>query len=142
MGSRILLINPWIYDFAAYNLWSRPLGLLKVAENLSSFDVELSLIDCVDASERKKFGSGKFVSEAVNKPPALKNVPRLYKRYGIAVDELAEKARKSLPVDMVFMTSIMSHWFRGCERRWRSPVRKFCVIAAFDARDGRIVSLC
>ena len=25
---RILGINPWIYDFAAYNLWSRPAGLL------------------------------------------------------------------------------------------------------------------
>jgi len=27
---RILLINPWIYDFAAYDLWVKPLGLLSL----------------------------------------------------------------------------------------------------------------
>jgi radical SAM superfamily enzyme YgiQ (UPF0313 family) len=28
---RILLVNPWIYDFAAYNLWARPLGVRDFA---------------------------------------------------------------------------------------------------------------
>ena len=32
----ILLINPWIYDFAAYDLWSKPLGLLYIAALLKS----------------------------------------------------------------------------------------------------------
>jgi len=27
----ILLINPWITDFAAYNFWIKPLGLLYIA---------------------------------------------------------------------------------------------------------------
>jgi hypothetical protein len=27
----ILLINPWIEDFAAYDFWARPLGLLTIA---------------------------------------------------------------------------------------------------------------
>ena len=25
---RILLVNPWIHDFAAYDLWAKPLGLM------------------------------------------------------------------------------------------------------------------
>jgi hypothetical protein len=28
---RVLCINPWIYDFAAYDHWSKPLGLLYIA---------------------------------------------------------------------------------------------------------------
>ncbi|MDI6889520.1 MAG: hypothetical protein QMC83_01070 [Thermodesulfovibrionales bacterium] len=48
MKPRILLVNPWIYDFAAFNFWLRPLGLLKVAEYFSSFVTELTLIDCLE----------------------------------------------------------------------------------------------
>lgn len=37
MKLRILLINPWMYDFAAVNLCSKPIGLLKVtSKNLVS----------------------------------------------------------------------------------------------------------
>jgi hypothetical protein len=28
MSKQILLINPWIHDFAAYDFWLKPLGLL------------------------------------------------------------------------------------------------------------------
>ena len=28
MGKNILLVNPWIHDFAAYDFWLKPLGLL------------------------------------------------------------------------------------------------------------------
>jgi len=63
MKLKILLINPWIYDFAAYNLWSRPLGLLKVAEYLSAFDAEIKLIDCADSFEIKRYGTGRFKAE-------------------------------------------------------------------------------
>ena len=50
MKLKIVLVNPWIYDFAAFNLWARPLGLLRVAEHLSSFDTELFFIDCTGTS--------------------------------------------------------------------------------------------
>ncbi len=33
---RVLLINPWIYDFAAYSFWSSPLGLLYVGSILAT----------------------------------------------------------------------------------------------------------
>ena len=26
----ILLVNPWIHDFAAYDFWAKPLGLLTL----------------------------------------------------------------------------------------------------------------
>jgi len=34
MSHSLVLINPWIYDFAAYDLWSKPLGLLYIGAYL------------------------------------------------------------------------------------------------------------
>ena len=116
MKLKILLINPWIYDFAAYNLWARPLGLLKVAEYLSAYDVDLSFIDCTDSFEIKKYGTGRFRSEAVDKPGVLKNVPLQYRRYGIAIDEFAERVKAFMPFDMVMLTSVMSYWYPGVQQ--------------------------
>ena len=42
-----LLINPWITDFAAYNLWAEPLGLLYVASILHVAGADVSYIDCL-----------------------------------------------------------------------------------------------
>ena len=38
-GKNLLLINPWIYDFTAYDLWSQPLGLLYIASFLQSHGI-------------------------------------------------------------------------------------------------------
>ena len=116
MKLNILLINPWIYDFAAFNLWSKPLGLFKVAEYLSSFDTEILFIDCTDSGEIKKYGTGKYRSEAMEKGALLKDVPREYKRYGIRVDEFVERIKDVMPVDLVFMTSGMSYWYPGIQK--------------------------
>jgi radical SAM superfamily enzyme YgiQ (UPF0313 family) len=112
---RILLVNPWIYDFAAANLWARPLGLLKVAECLSAYDMELSLIDCADSFRGMKRGRSKYPKEEVKKPQCLKSVPRTFGRYGIGVDEFRTRLREKGPFDVVFMTSVMSYWYPGVQ---------------------------
>ena len=33
--NKVLLINPWIYDFAVFDMWSRPIGLLYIGGLLS-----------------------------------------------------------------------------------------------------------
>ncbi|MFN3395378.1 MAG: B12-binding domain-containing radical SAM protein [Thermodesulfovibrionales bacterium] len=116
MRYRILLVNPWIYDFAAYNLWSRPLGLIKVAEYLSSFDVSLTFIDCTDACVSQRYGTGRFKKEVVEKPDILKDIPRLYKRYGISIDDFVSKVKAEMPYDMILVTSIMSYWYPGVQK--------------------------
>lgn len=116
MKLNVLLVNPWIYDFAAYNLWSRPLGLLKVAEYLSQFDTEIKLIDCTDSFNIKKYGSGKFKTEIVEKPELLRDIPFFYKRYGISIDEFVNKIKDFMPFDIVMMTSIMSYWYPGVQK--------------------------
>jgi len=113
---RILLVNPWIYDFAAYGLWASPLGLLRVAEYLSAFNAEISFIDCTDSLVPKRYGTGKFRAEVVDKPEVLKEVPRQYKRYGISVGEFREKVRAFMPFDIVLMTSVMTYWYPGVQK--------------------------
>ncbi len=116
MKLRVLLINPWIYDFAAANLWSRPLGLLKVAEHLSVFDAELSLIDCTDVSLKTDSGIGKYPKEPVEKPGCLKRVPRTFGRYGITEGDFRLRLSQAAPFDIVFVTSIMSWWYPGVQK--------------------------
>jgi hypothetical protein len=116
---RILLINPWIHDFAAFNLWARPLGLLEVAEYLSAFDVDLLFIDCADACDPGAFGSGKYRSEIIPKPGMLRTIPRYYKRYGIAVDDFRSRLQACMPFDIVLMTSMMTYWYPGVQETIR-----------------------
>ena len=48
MKPSLILINPWIYDFAAYDLWSKPLGLLYLASELRRKGFTIHLMDCMD----------------------------------------------------------------------------------------------
>jgi len=115
MKLRILLINPWIYDFATYNLWARPLGLLKVAEYLSSFDVALSIIDCMEDFAVTKYGAGHYSFDEVAKPEILKEVRRKFKRYGMPPEIFSKRLKKSGPIDLVVMTSMMAYWYPGIQ---------------------------
>jgi hypothetical protein len=45
----ILLINPWIHDFAAYDFWSKPIGLLYLASILRYHDCRVSYIETCPA---------------------------------------------------------------------------------------------
>ncbi len=116
MKPKIVLINPWVYDFAAVNLWSLPLGLLKVAELLSRYELELSLIDCTGVSAHGRFGTGRYPKEKVQKPACLASVPRKFGRYGMAVDEFRKTLAEHAPFDLVLLTSIMSYWYPGVQK--------------------------
>ena len=116
MKLKVLLINPWIYDFAAVNMWARPLGLLKVAEFLSAWDVELALVDCMDAGVTKRYGCGNYPKEVVGKPPCLKAVPRKFGRYGISPEEFTGTILSHGRPDLVLVTSVMSYWYPGVQR--------------------------
>jgi hypothetical protein len=68
----ILLINPWIYDFTAYDFWLKPLGLLYIAAILKKHsDFSLHFIDCLDRHhpllgrklKTKPDGRGAFLKE-------------------------------------------------------------------------------
>jgi radical SAM superfamily enzyme YgiQ (UPF0313 family) len=114
MKSKFLLINPWIYDFSAVNLWSRPLGLLHVAEYLSQYDIDIHLIDCTDMYKtNRRYGTGKFPREIIEKPDILQTVPRNFARYGMSTDTFIDLLTTYGPFDMVCVTSVMTYWYPG-----------------------------
>lgn len=110
---RALLINPWIHDFSALNLWSAPLGLLKVAEYISLFECEILYIDCLKTVKHKSYGTGKYNRQQIQKPSVLKQIPRKFCRYGIMPEEFQSRLKSVTPVDIVFATSIMTYWYTG-----------------------------
>ena len=121
---KALLINPWIYDFAAYNFWIRPLGLYHVAEWLWERGVEVSLVDALSPFK----APGRLPREAVERPQLLEGIPRKYSRYGVSPNDFAARIRACLPFDMVFVTSSMSYWYEGVNMAV-SAVRQACLDA-------------
>lgn len=120
MHKKLLLINPWIYDFTAYDLWSKPLGLLYLASFLREMAFEIRYIDCLEEERQthpsKKYGVGPFTREIIPKPPILEHIPRHYARYGISEENFIQALKKNKDVDAVLVTSIMTYWYPGVER--------------------------
>ncbi len=124
---KILLVNPYIYDFTAYDLWLRPLGLLYIASVLKTYThCELYWLDTLNRFQECAFppddpakkhshsnGRGKFHREIVERPDKYKNVPRLYARYGIPLDTFHRKLDQIPDVDIILVTSLMTYWIDG-----------------------------
>ncbi len=125
----ILLVNPWIHDFAAYDYWAKPLGLLSIASLLQRQGVQVHLIDCLNSvhpdlvheshasmPKRTLWGSGNYRKEEIEKPEILRHVARKYSRYGISPSIFERELRAVPRPDAVFVTSMMTYWYPGvCE---------------------------
>jgi len=113
----VLLVNPWIYDFAAHNLWIEPLGLLTIAAVLRERGYAVSVLDCLaphpGAPVARADGSGKFLKIEVKKPEAVAFVPRRYGRYGVPVDRFEAALAQVPPPDAVLVASSMTYWYPG-----------------------------
>ena len=114
---QVLLINPWIYDFAAHNLWIEPLGLLTIASALRASGYTVTVLDCLaphpGVPVSRDDGSGRFFKTVLDRPPAVAFVPRRFGRYGWPL-ELFEAALAEVPQpDAVLVTSGMTYWYPG-----------------------------
>jgi hypothetical protein len=119
----ILLINPWIHDFAAYDFWAKPLGLLSLAALLKSHGMTVSYIDCLDRFHPKappsnpsaRWGRGPYLKSPIKKPHGLEDVQRRFSRYGIKPRWLAEDLRTMPVPDLILITSLMTYWYTGIQ---------------------------
>jgi radical SAM superfamily enzyme YgiQ (UPF0313 family) len=113
----VLLINPWITDFAAYNFWIKPHGLLSIASLLRENGFKINFIDCLDFTlTRKSYGDGKFYKVKIEKPPPIKSVPRNYSQYGIPEKLFRERLSHMEKPDFIGITSGMTYWYPGLFR--------------------------
>jgi radical SAM superfamily enzyme YgiQ (UPF0313 family) len=111
---QILLINPWITDFAAYNFWIKPLGLLHIASLLRENGFRVTLIDCIDSSiKTKTYGDRNFFKTKIEKPLPLKSIRRNYSQYGIPEEILLKRLSLIEEPDLICVTSGMTYWYPG-----------------------------
>ena len=95
MALRILLVNPPIYDFTAYDFWLKPYGMLSVAGFLRA-KADFKLFDFLDRLhpaaanqphlQSDRWGRGRFYAEVIPNPPPLAPIPRYFRRYGLGRD--------------------------------------------------------
>jgi hypothetical protein len=119
----ILLVNPWIHDFAAYDFWAKPMGLLSIAALMRSHGVSVSYIDCLNRFHPKshpsdpsaRYGRGPYLKTRISKPAALKDIPRYFSRYGISPQWFREELLAQDMPDLIMVTSLMTYWYPGVQ---------------------------
>ncbi|MCD4722539.1 MAG: cobalamin-dependent protein, partial [Desulfobacula sp.] len=117
----ILCINPWIHDFAAFDFWAKPLGLLSIAAILRENGLKVSFIDCLDrfhSKESKKTkvlwdGRGPFRKTEIALPKGLENIGKKFSRYGIKPQWFSADLKKIEKPNLIFITSLMTYWASG-----------------------------
>lgn len=114
-GCRILGINPPVRDFAFFDLWAKPLGLLYLLGALREQQNHVSLIDCISDSSSADRRYGRKTPERVEipKPDAYRGIPRRYWHFGLTREELASRIISQPRPDLVLVTSSMTYWYKG-----------------------------
>ena len=86
MKPRILLVNPPIYDFTAYDFWLKPFGMLTAAAKLRNA-ADIVLFDYLDRNSpyicknpeltADQWGRGHFQGKKIDKPKQYSSIPRI-----------------------------------------------------------------
>ena len=122
MLPRVLLVNPPIHDFTAYDFWLRPYGLLTVGGALREA-AEVHLFDFLDRLHpavaqnprlrRDRWGRGEYPSQPAPKPRVFAGVPRRYRRFGLDRACFGEFLHSRGPFDFALVQTVMTYWYPG-----------------------------
>ena len=130
---RALLVNPPVYDFALYDLFLRPYGMLRIGAWLESAGWDVRYVNALDYTDpvtsgvlgrpkRRADGTGKFHRMPLAPPKTLSGIGRGYARYGILAEELvrrlgggegADGTCTGRRPDAVFLATGMTYWYPG-----------------------------
>ncbi len=133
MKPRILLINPPIYDFSAFDFWLKPYGMLRAAGFLRG-QAEFQLFDYLDRHHpgvpagkyrADGWGRGEFYSELAPKPASFSAIARRFKRFGIPREKLESWLSRQEPFDYALIQTGMTYWYLGV-REVIDDLRRLC----------------
>jgi radical SAM superfamily enzyme YgiQ (UPF0313 family) len=121
---KALLVNPYIHDFKLYDEWMKPLGLYYVADYLYKNNIEIAYINCLTREhpdlkycqtnqKEKKYHTGDFHSEELERPIIFNGFQRKYKRYGIPINLFRKDIESIGDIDFILVTSYMTYWYQG-----------------------------
>lgn len=119
---RLLLFQPPIYDFALYDLYLKPYGLLHLGRWFEESGYEVFFLNGLDyrnpetnmllgSPRRAENGTGKFPRIRTTLPEGMVS-ERSFGRYGVLPEVLERKMRTFNP-DIIFITSGMTYWYKG-----------------------------
>lgn len=129
MKPSALLVVPPVYDFAFYDLFVRPLGLLRIGLWLENGGYDVTLVNALDPLDcdtlalihtdpgkqppsRTGRGTGKMFRKRIPLPPPLAGIPRAWSRYGIPEEVLRLKIGAARP-DIILVSTMMTYWYPG-----------------------------
>lgn len=120
-GPRVLAVNPWIHDFAAYNLWGSPTGLLACLHMLEAYGAATALVDLLQPAwpgriwpGTRSDGTGRYPRARLKTPEVLAPVPRQFSRYGLDPGTARDLLRSLAPApDAILLTCRMTYWYTG-----------------------------
>ena len=131
---RVLLVNPPIYDFTAYDFWLKPYGLLQVAGFLRGC-ADLILFDYLDRNHHSladrdelksdQWGRGKLPRIKIEKPNVFSSIPRYFSRFGLSRDIFQKYLINNKPFDFAFVQTVMTYWYPGV-KEVIEDLRSFC----------------
>ena len=146
---QILLVNPPIYDFAAYDFWLKPYGLLSVAGFLRG-KAQFTLFDYLDRAhplmteapqpQGDQWGRGRFRSQIVPSPGPLAGIPRHFRRFGLPRSAFQAFLAEHRPFDAALVQTTMTYWYPGV-REVIEDIRE-ARAAAQIVLGGNYVTLC
>jgi hypothetical protein len=122
---RALLIYPPVYDFALYDLFLKPFGLLRVEAWLRSGGWDTVFVNALDYADpasaavlkspkRKSDGTGKFFRRIIPAPPGLEIRGRRFARYGISPESFRKQiAGAGGGPDIILISGGMTYWYQG-----------------------------
>ncbi len=125
----VLLVNPPLYDYAALDLWAKPLGLLQIGAALRALGINVALLDYLDVQQYgpadtaadiappvlKKFGTAQYMKRRAA-PPPLEPLPRAwYYRYGLSHARAQELLSAVPPPKLILITSQFTYVYPGVQ---------------------------
>ena len=124
----ILAIAPPVYDFALYDLFLKPYGLLRVCAWLADHGFSIATVNALDFGSaygrrtdglgRRSDGTGRFPRQVVALPDSFCGRTerplgeRTFARYGIAPDDFASRICQARP-DLALIGTGMTYWYPG-----------------------------
>ena len=134
MKPNILLVNPAIYDFTAYDFWLKPYGLMRAAGRLRNIG-RLTLYDALDRRHpafdphgrigTDAWGRGSYPGRRIDKPACFKHIPRYYRRFGMDRTVFQRVLAEQGPFDAVLIQTVMTYWYPGV-KEVIDDVRRYC----------------
>jgi radical SAM superfamily enzyme YgiQ (UPF0313 family) len=122
MKPNVLLVNPPIYDFSAYDYWLKPYGLLRVAGMMRE-QLDMQLFDYLDRwhgdvstpVRSDSWGRGPFDAVRVPIPQVLAEVDRPYRRYGRPRQAFQAFLSAHEAFDVALVQTVMTYWYPGVQ---------------------------